>query len=669
MTELTEFKRLRFFTGFFTTARDWQAEQNYHREKLKLHNKRLHTPGILRGEGEGLAVMAIGGLKLQVQPGAALDSLGNTISLGAPQELVIDKDALKLPKTDKDATVYDLYVVATYNESPDDYVANVTQPEYSGHTRIVERPCFKVTRELPDNQVHLKLAQIRLRKDADKVTLPLDPHAPGVNEIDCRNLVYSSDARDIDDRLKEEEAKSSNFEERLVAEEAKSGDFERRLIEQEGKTANHEARLGEEEAKSSNVEQRLIAEEAKSADSEQRLVAEEAKSGDFETRLVQEEGKSVSHEARLSAEEAKSANVEQRLIAEEAKSGDFEMRLVQEEGKSQDLAAKLTQLDGHRRLHNRRLHTPGVLRGEGGDLAVKAAGGLNVRVAAGAAQDAEGNTVILEEPSTIVIDPSIYNLPDLVFIAIGHEEGPASGDHPHLRISTHKPTNRTWLELARINLQPGVTEISDPADPDNPGGNQINQNHVLTAGAVGVVEAQMTAETLRHIIQVMGRTRRDFAALDDRFPTLSAGDVRHAALTVETVARIGSLRPAHWPNLLATLAAIEQDVKQEIHKKYANVVDTGKKTGKEFHEYVAALHDLQEALPLGEERDILTAQDRVAAAARELSEIPIESPIADAGRDQTAVTFEDEAAVMLDASKSQARGGRNIVRYRWERGA
>ena len=61
--------------------------------------------------------------------------------------------------------------------------------------------------------------------------------------------------------------------------------------------------------------------------------------------------------------------------------------------------------------------------------------------------------------------------------------------HPHLRITTRKPDNRTWLELARINLQPGVTEISDPADPDNPGGNQINQNHVLSAGAVGVVEA------------------------------------------------------------------------------------------------------------------------------------------------------------------------------------
>ena len=110
-------------------------------------------------------------------------------------------------------------------------------------------------------------------------------------------------------------------------------------------------------------------------------------------------------------------------------------------------------------------------------------------------------------------------------------------------------------------------------------------------------------------------------------------------------------------------------MKQEIHKKYANVIDTGKKTGREFRAYVAALHDLQEALQLGEERSILAAQDRVAAAARELSEIPVESPIADAGRDQTAVTFEDEATVMLDGSRSRGLGGRDIVSYRWERGA
>ena len=588
MTELTEFKRLRFFTGFFTTARDWEAEQNYHLEKLKLHNKELHTPGIIRREGEQLTVVATGGLKLQVKPGAALDSRGNTIFLGTPQELVIDKAALKLPEADPDSTVYDVYIVAMYSENPDDYVANVTQPEYSGHTRVAERPCFTVTRDRPDGQVHLRLALIRLQKNAGAVANPGDPQNPGVNEIDRRNVVYSSDARDLDDRLKAHDT-------RLEAHDHQLKDHDDWLKKHDGHLEAHDHQLK-----------------------------------DHADWLKKHDGQLAAHDAWLK---------------------DHDRRLKDE--------------DRYRRLHNRRLHTPGVLRGEGGGLAVKAAGGLNVHVAAGAAQDGEGNTVILEEPRAILIDPSVYHLPDLIFIALGHEDGPAGGAHPHLQVTTHKPDNRTWLELARINLQPGVTEISDPADPHNPGGNQINQNHVLSAGAVGVVEAQMAVETLRHIIQVMGRTRRDFAALDDQFPTPSAGDVRHAAQTVETLARIGCLRPGQLPELLVTLAAIEQDVGQEIHKKYGNVVDESE----EFHGYNTAIRHLQEALRHGEERRILTAQDGVAVAARELSEIPIESPIADAGQDQTAVTFEDEAAVILDATESRARGGRDIVRYRWERGA
>ena len=47
---MTDLKRLNYFKGFFTTADDWRAEQRYHREKMMLHNRRLHSPGVLRGE-------------------------------------------------------------------------------------------------------------------------------------------------------------------------------------------------------------------------------------------------------------------------------------------------------------------------------------------------------------------------------------------------------------------------------------------------------------------------------------------------------------------------------------------------------------------------------------------------------------------------------------------
>jgi hypothetical protein len=59
MAEFSEFKRMNYFTGFFTTAEDWRAEQTYHREKLKLHNRGMHTPGVMRGVADELRVRAV----------------------------------------------------------------------------------------------------------------------------------------------------------------------------------------------------------------------------------------------------------------------------------------------------------------------------------------------------------------------------------------------------------------------------------------------------------------------------------------------------------------------------------------------------------------------------------------------------------------------------------
>jgi hypothetical protein len=90
-------------------------------------------------------------------------------------------------------------------------------------------------------------------------------------------------------------------------------------------------------------------------------------------------------------------------------------------------------------------------------------------------------------------------------------------------------------------------------------------------------------------------------------------------------------------------------------------------TAPEFAQYQAAVRDLLAALPSGDETGILNAQDAVAEAARELSELVVQTPIADAGRDRKTATLEDETTVSLDGSRSQARGGREVVRYRWSK--
>jgi hypothetical protein len=236
---------------------------------------------------------------------------------------------------------------------------------------------------------------------------------------------------------------------------------------------------------------------------------------------------------------------------------------------------------------------------------------------------------------------------------------------PCLEVITTKPDNQTWLELARIDLQPGVTEIVDPEDPEDPKGNEINRLYVARAGAVGVIQDQMSREIVQQLILVMRRTRRDFAALNVRFPVASASDARHAALTVETLARSGCLRPGRLPHLLAALTAIERDAGQELEEQFGSFLDTAP----EFLAYRTAVRELEAALKQGEELGILTAQDAVAEAARELSEVVVEAPIAVAGPDQTVETYEELATLMLDASESHARGGREIMRYLWLRKA
>ena len=331
-----------------------------------------------------------------------------------------------------------------------------------------------------------------------------------------------------------------------------------------------------------------------------------------------------------------------------------------------------------RKLHNRALHTPGIIRGEGQELRVEAAGGLNVRVLPGAALDGGGNEVCLDQAQTLTINLDDYTLPQPVYIAIQYQEEPADyvenveapqysghtriAEIPRLRAVNTMPDNRTWLELARIDLQPGVTEIADPSDPDNPLGNQIDRRYVAWAGAVGVAGERLSPVILERLVQLMGRKRRDFAALAGRFPVPSADDVRHAALSVEMLARIGCVRPEQLPGVLSAIAAIEQDVEQEIGTAYAGVT-----TSPEFQAYQDAVANLLEALKQGEGLDILlTRQDELAEAARELSEIVLQPPVAEAGPGEVTVpTPGDTGTVTLDAANSRAFGGREIVRYHW----
>lgn len=379
-------------------------------------------------------------------------------------------------------------------------------------------------------------------------------------------------------------------------------------------------------------------------------------------KLIAESVNSEALEQRISEEESKTVDLSDRLSQEESKSEEFLSRLSQEEELSVTMQAELARLDQLVMLHNRGLHTPGIMTGEGQGLRVQSAGGFDVNVLIGAALDAAGNSLRLEESRILTITPDFDALPQMVFISIRYREGPQGDPGVMLRADIEKPDNRSWLELARIDLQPGVSAIQDAEDIDNPHGNELDLRYAPPAGSLGIVEQQMPAETIQHLIQVMRRTRRDFAALDQRFPVTSTDDVRYATLTVETLARTGCVRPGQLPSALTATASVEQDVGQELDEKYGHVLHTKP----EFQTYQSAVKDLLNALQQDEELGVLTRQDAVAEAARELSEITIQTPIADTSATQPIVhTRRDEVVTALDASRSKARGGRTIARYHW----
>lgn len=330
------------------------------------------------------------------------------------------------------------------------------------------------------------------------------------------------------------------------------------------------------------------------------------------------------------------------------------------------------------RMHNQGLHTPGVVKGVASDLRVRAAGGLTLEVLPGAALDGDGNEIFLPQPRLILMTaPS--GAARVVYVSLRYHEAEDervvntavpeySGfkrirESPELFVSESRPDNLQAIELARVDLQPGAAVVTDAADPAAPGGNQIDLRFVQFAGAVASTasDGRLSPELQERLVQLMGRTRRDFAVLALRFPSPSCGDVRQAAITVEMMARAGLLGSGELATLCVTLAELEHDTGQEVALLYAGLARTV-----EWQGYRDALDRLLAAVRSGLTDDILTRQDETAEAARELSEVVLTMPEAEAGGAQTVSTAGDDGAVWLDASLSHVYGGRTVARYLWE---
>lgn len=172
------YKRINFFTGFQTTADDWNDLVKYHVEKHKLHNRLMHGPGVVPNVLGGLKVSARGraDLSVEISPGYAIDGDGNEIYVPEPTIKTIDPGDFKLPQT--------VYLVVKYVEELTDFVSYRANLEYKGHRRIAEG--FKVDAIItePDIQREIEVCRIHMTKDVKRITDAKDPREVKSNEIE-----------------------------------------------------------------------------------------------------------------------------------------------------------------------------------------------------------------------------------------------------------------------------------------------------------------------------------------------------------------------------------------------------------------------------------------------------------------------------------------------------
>jgi len=174
------FKRINFFKGFLTTEKDWNDAERYHIDKRRLHNRLLHSPGIVHGYAGELkvAARARGDLSVEVQPGYAIDGQGNDLMIFDAAIRNINLEEFRLPQT--------VYIVLRYYEELTDFIAYKENLEYKGHRRVLESCRVELSQTEPDINREVELARIYLEKGVQRIRDARDPHDPKPNEIDLR---------------------------------------------------------------------------------------------------------------------------------------------------------------------------------------------------------------------------------------------------------------------------------------------------------------------------------------------------------------------------------------------------------------------------------------------------------------------------------------------------
>ena len=190
--ELSGYKRVHFFK-YFLTEEDWNARHDFHVQKRRLHLNQLHGKGIQDGEQTLLVrAQSVPGLKVDISPGIGTDSLGREIWVPAMDSATFELEKFQLPAT--------LYVKVVYQEMAAD---RVRMQDGRIENRYFRETYRFIVSDRPADDNQLELCRVAVTKDCTAVTDPVDPLAPGPNEIDMRHRMNMpcTQSMDMETRL------------------------------------------------------------------------------------------------------------------------------------------------------------------------------------------------------------------------------------------------------------------------------------------------------------------------------------------------------------------------------------------------------------------------------------------------------------------------------------
>ncbi|MDX2097708.1 MAG: hypothetical protein SFW36_08015 [Leptolyngbyaceae cyanobacterium bins.59] len=172
------FERLQVTDGLLINADRWRMAHAYHRKRQNIHFQSLSEPGIVSGLGvcvipapEDIPTQYRDGRWLQIQPGVAIDRLGNPIVVPQPIEFRIS--ATPLP-----GHPIWVYVAISYVD-PD-------QLERRSEVEVVQETFRIEERQTPPDDLEVELCRIFLQPDVETLQPATNVFAPGENQLDLR---------------------------------------------------------------------------------------------------------------------------------------------------------------------------------------------------------------------------------------------------------------------------------------------------------------------------------------------------------------------------------------------------------------------------------------------------------------------------------------------------